>query len=124
MTDIVGNSQQDVIQLKKDVPQANLLLPRSYSPTLSPSVWFGYDGDSPFKDERVRQALSMLVDRDAYNGVIYNTAAFEAEGLPVQPKYNTCITGRPGPYWLDAVAGPTSVKMRSTSLTTEKAEVD
>src|SRR5690606_33613533 len=91
-TDIVENAQQEVVQLKKDVPEANLILPRTYPNTLTPSVWFGYEGDSPFKDQRVRQAFSMLVDRDAFNSVVYNADQFEAEGLPTAARYNTCVT--------------------------------
>lgn len=100
-TDVVQATQQDVIQLKLDAPQANLLLPNSYSPTLSPSIWFGYEGDSPFKDERVRQAFSMLVDREAFADALFNADVFEAEGLGVESRYNTCITAGWGPYWLD-----------------------
>ncbi len=102
MTDLVANAQQEVIQLKKDTgDKSNLWLPNTYPNGLTPSVWFGYEGDSPFKDQRVRQAFSMLVDRDAFNSAIYNSDAFEAAGLGVDPKTNTCITAGWGPYWLD-----------------------
>jgi ABC-type transport system substrate-binding protein len=101
VTDVVANSQQDVIQLKKDVPKANLVLPSSSPTGLTPSIWWGYEGDSPFKDQRVRQAFSMLVDRDGYNSAINNADAFKSAGLAVDAKYNTCITAGWGPYWLD-----------------------
>jgi ABC-type transport system substrate-binding protein len=64
-------------------------------------VWFGYEGDSPFKDPRVRQAFSMLVDRDGYTLAAWNADRFEAEGLGFEAKVNTCITAGWGPYWLD-----------------------
>jgi ABC-type transport system substrate-binding protein len=104
MTDVVETAQQEVIQLKKDVPQANLWLMQSHSPGLSPSVWFGYEGDSPFKDERVRQAFSMLVDREAYADALLNADVFEAEGLGLESRFNTCITAGWGPYWLDPLS--------------------
>jgi ABC-type transport system substrate-binding protein len=100
-TDIVANSQHEVIQLKRDVPQANLILPNSYPTGLTPSVWFGYEGNSPFKDKRVRQAFSMLVDREAFNMAINNADVFEAEGLGIEAKINTVLTAGWGPYWLD-----------------------
>src|SRR5690606_31977831 len=84
-----------------DVPEALLYLPSTYPNSLTPSIWFGYEGDSPFKDQRVRQALSMLIDRDAFNSALYNSDVFEDAGLGVEAKFNTCVTAGWGPYWLD-----------------------
>jgi ABC-type transport system substrate-binding protein len=100
-TDIVANAQQEVVQLKQDVPEANLVLPRTYPNSLTPSIWFGYEGNSPFKDQRVRQAASMLIDREAFNAVIYNADQFDAAGLSTEARFNTCVTAGWGPYWLD-----------------------
>src|SRR5690606_34678494 len=75
-TDVVTNAQEEVIQLTQDVPEALLYLPKTYPNSLTPSIWFGYEGDSPFKDQRVRQALSMLIDRDAFNSALYNSDVF------------------------------------------------
>jgi ABC-type transport system substrate-binding protein len=100
-TDIVANSQESVIQLKRDTPKAVLQLPQSYPTNLTPSVWFGYEGNSPFKDQRVRQAFSMLVDREAFDIAINNADAFKAEGLEQEVQANTCVTAGWGPYWLD-----------------------
>ncbi len=100
-TDIVENSQESVIQLHKDVPKANLYLPNSYPTNLTPSTWFGYEGDSPFKDKRVRQAFSMMVDREAFDSAINNADAFRAEGLGADVATNTALVAGWGPYWLD-----------------------
>jgi ABC-type transport system substrate-binding protein len=100
-TDVVLNAQQEVIQLKKDVPKANLILPNSFPTGLTPSIWFGYEGNSPFKDQRVRQAFSMLIDREGFNSAIDNADAFDAAGLGAEARFNTCITAGWGPYWLD-----------------------
>jgi ABC-type transport system substrate-binding protein len=100
-TDVVANVQQEVTQLKKDLPKANLVLPNSYPTGLTPSVWFGYEGNSPFKDIRVRQAFSMLMDRESFHGAINNADAFAAEGLDAEIRYNTSITAGWGPFWLD-----------------------
>ena len=91
----------DIIQMWKDVPQLNLYQRRTLGNGLSPSVWFGYEGDSPFKDQRVRQAFSMLVDREGYTLAAWNADRFEAEGLGFEAEVNTCITAGWGPYWLD-----------------------
>ena len=100
-TDVVQDSQASVIQLKRDVPKSVLYLPNTYPNSLTPSVWFGYEGDSPFKDVRVRQAFSMMVDREAFQIAIDNTDVFEAEGLGQESQANTCVTAGWGPYWLD-----------------------
>ena len=101
LTDVVTNSQESVIQLHKDAPKAVLYLPNSYPTNLTPSVWFGYEGDSPFKDKRVRQAFSMMVDRQAFDSAINSADVFKAEGLTADVAANTCIVAGWGPYWLD-----------------------
>jgi peptide/nickel transport system substrate-binding protein len=100
-TDVVAASQETVIQLRNDVPRSVLYLPNTYPNSLSPSMWFGYEGNSPFKDVRVRQAFSMLVDREAYDIAINNADTFEKEGLGQEVQANTCVTAGWGPYWLD-----------------------
>lgn len=100
-SDIVINSQESVLQLRKDTPKAVLYVPNSSPTGLTPSIWFGYEGNSPFKDQRVRQAFSMLVDREAFDIAINNADMFKAEGLDTNSPTNTCLTAGWGPYWLD-----------------------
>jgi ABC-type transport system substrate-binding protein len=101
LTDVVAGAQEQVLQMKKDVPQTNVYQPRTLNPSLSPSVWYGYEGDSPFKDVRVRQAFSMMVDRDSFHLALHNADAFEKEGLEAPGFVNTVISSGWGPYWLD-----------------------
>jgi ABC-type transport system substrate-binding protein len=59
--------------------------------------WGNIDGKpSPFLDERVRQALSMSFDRDAYIDAFFNVSKFESEGLPVDTYYFTQMGYVPG----------------------------
>jgi ABC-type transport system substrate-binding protein len=58
--------QEDVVTTKKDVPKTLLRQAEVFGTGISPVITFGYEGDSPFKDTRMRQALSMLIDRDAF----------------------------------------------------------
>jgi ABC-type transport system substrate-binding protein len=62
---------------------------------------FGYDGNSPFKDTRMRQAMSMLVDRDGYVDVIDNKSKFAEQGLDLNYKPCTVLGAGWGDYWLD-----------------------
>jgi ABC-type transport system substrate-binding protein len=91
----------DQIQTKKDVP-ATLM---QQNATWSASIWnglsFGYEGDSPFKDVRVRQAASMLVNRDGYLDALDNRDVFESEGITVPSAINSVVAPGWGDYWLD-----------------------
>lgn len=61
------------------------------------------EGESPFLDERVRQAISMGLDRDAWIDARYNVPALEAEGLPIESRWSSHILANwssPN-YWLD-----------------------
>ena len=63
------------------------------------SIEFGVlptEANKPFKDERVRQALHMAIDRDAYADVFYNVAKFQSEGVAVQNYWYTSIGPAPG----------------------------
>jgi hypothetical protein len=45
------------------------------------SLAFGYEGDSPWKDERLRQAVSLPSDREMMIDVHANRGHYQAEGL-------------------------------------------
>jgi ABC-type transport system substrate-binding protein len=62
---------------------------------------FGYEGDSPFKDVRVRQAVSMSIDRETYNNVVHNLEKLSDEGIDVDVAYNTAVSPGFQAYWLD-----------------------
>ena len=64
--------------------------------------WFyGLDGESPFRDERVRQALQASIDRDLFIDTFYNVPQYETEGLPVETRWNTCVNCSWEGWWLD-----------------------
>jgi ABC-type transport system substrate-binding protein len=48
---------------------------------------FGYVEGSPFRDERVRQAMSMAYDREALSEFFTNKSTLEAQGLPAAAKW-------------------------------------
>jgi ABC-type transport system substrate-binding protein len=44
-------------------------------------MYFGVRPGSPFHDDRVRRAVSMLLDRDLLIDTFYNVDKFRAEGM-------------------------------------------
>ena len=91
------------LRIKKDRPEAQM---RSVSP-LRGNGNMNYVGmsklaASPFeKDVRLRQALSMLIDRDAYIEATNNVAGFRKEGLPIEIGWNTHVPCSWSGLWLD-----------------------
>ncbi len=96
---------EDVIQTKKDLPELVLRQAEAYS-AIPSALIFGYEGDSPFKDPRVRQAVSMSIDRETQADVQGNRDKFRAEGLEVPARFHTVISANWDGYWLD----PTDTK--------------
>jgi ABC-type transport system substrate-binding protein len=81
--DLIGTvSPDEVPNLKKDRSDA-VIDPRK-------TFGFGYlafgepRGDAPWKDERVRWAMSMALDRDAMISAVYNASALDGAGLGVK----------------------------------------
>jgi peptide/nickel transport system substrate-binding protein len=96
-----GGFQLEIVPTHKELPETLI-----YEVPVYPerNIWymtFGYDGNSPFKDVRMRQAMSMLIDRDAYADVIDNRDKFAAQGLELQWKQCTILGAGWGDFWLD-----------------------
>ena len=94
-----GVRQEDIIDVKRELPELDL-----YQTDFDRACWgiyFGLQGDSPFRDSRVRRAVSMLIDRDAWIANFYNTPAFEAAGWPVEIRWHSNISSGYEGYWLD-----------------------
>jgi ABC-type transport system substrate-binding protein len=64
---------------------------------------FGWlpEGRSPFLDERVRQAVSMAIDRDLFIDTVHNVDNFRSEGLPVETRWNSHLNATTEGWWLD-----------------------
>lgn len=99
-TDPLG---EDVMMIKQDEPRIQL-----YQTDFAATAWiliFGQlpAGESPFQDQRVRQAISMGIDRDAWIDAIYNVGGFERDGLPVESRWSTSLLSlwATPDYWLD-----------------------
>ena len=94
-----GVQQQDVLATKRDVPELTMLTAEHAIGWFN--SWFGYQGNSPFKDERMRQAVSMSYDRDGWIDAIFNTSDFKKTGLPVDQRWHSHLTSGLDGWWVD-----------------------
>jgi ABC-type transport system substrate-binding protein len=66
---------------------------------------FGTQGENPYQDERVRQAISMAFDRDLDIDVRYNVEELTNAGIPVAAYWNSHLGARDSyvaaGWWLD-----------------------
>ena len=93
-------SQDDIIETNKAVPGLSLRQLDNYS-TVPSTLGFGYDGDSPWKDERLRQAVSLLIDRETMVDLKTDRGRLVAEGLPVDLRYHTAVAAGWEDFWVD-----------------------
>jgi peptide/nickel transport system substrate-binding protein len=95
---------EDVLQTKRETPAlAMYATDVTANQTRAEFGWKPTPPDkTPFRDERVRQAYSMSLDRDTWIDTFYSVAALEREGLPVDTRWNTVLIadGFEG-WWLD-----------------------
>jgi peptide/nickel transport system substrate-binding protein len=94
-----GVQDTDVLQTKKDIPELTML--QGNFNNLWYNSWFGYNGNSPFKDERVRQAVSMSYDRDLWIDTINNTKQYSDVGLPIQKRIHSHLSSGLDGWWVD-----------------------
>jgi ABC-type transport system substrate-binding protein len=64
-------------------------------------IRFSYLPNAPFRDERVRKAFSMLIDRDLFIETFGNVKGYEAEGIEVPTRWNTAVPCSDEGFWLD-----------------------
>ena len=96
-----GGFQLEIVPTNKDHPETQIFEAPVFPER---NIWymtFGYDGNSPFKDTRMRQAMSMLIDREGYADVIDNRDKFADQGLQLNWKQCTILGAGWGDYWLD-----------------------
>ena len=94
---------EDLFTIKNDEPRLQVYALDLQ--TASSVMTFGWlpEGKSPFLDERVRQAWSMSLDRDAWVDAMFNAAQLESGGIPVETRWNSALPADFGPAagWLD-----------------------
>jgi ABC-type transport system substrate-binding protein len=83
-------SPADILLGMKDVPEAIVRQEAAHEKNGWEMV-FGMENDSPFRDQRVRQAFSMAIDRDSYGEVVENVSTFSDAGLDVDMVHNAVM---------------------------------
>jgi ABC-type transport system substrate-binding protein len=86
-------SAEDILTTKREVPALSLYAWTATTNSTGAAQRFGWlpigGKPSPFLDIRVRRALSMAQDREAYIDAFSSVSRFEADGLPVDTYYYT-----------------------------------
>jgi ABC-type transport system substrate-binding protein len=91
---------EDIVPTKRELPDLLLALEERFSSGTN-YLSFGYEGTSPFKDVRVRQAFSMLLDSEAFADAIENAGQFRDAGIEPPIARPTVLYPGHGDYWLD-----------------------
>jgi ABC-type transport system substrate-binding protein len=96
-----GLTQEDVLPVKERHPE--MLLTHNLAAIKAPQFQFfqfSMKPDGAFRDARLRQAVSMLIDRGAIVDTFYNVPNFRAAGLPAEGLWHTHdYAGQPN--WID-----------------------
>ena len=99
-----GPSQDQVLLLKNENPGINLVPQYNLNSrgTTSQVINFSKRENSPLKDARIRQAASMVFDRDTFIDVFYNVSGFADAGIDVPYEWNSHVAASWGDkYWID-----------------------
>ena len=91
--------QQDIVDTHKGQPE--LLLDKNAFGRTNWLLYFGLQPGSPFLDERVRQAASMLIDRDTWIDTFNNVSNFNKAGYGVNVRWHSHISSGNEGIWLD-----------------------
>jgi peptide/nickel transport system substrate-binding protein len=95
---------EDVLPLKREEPRISVYQGSLNSAGVVGNILaFGWmpEGKTPLLDERVRQAMSMAMDRDTYLDTFHNVNQFRAEGVPVQSRWHSHLIATQEGWWLD-----------------------
>ncbi len=97
--DAAGITSDDIVDVKTSMKTINL---DGVVPANTSQVFFDSDPNSPWaKDPRVKQAMSMAIDREGLMNLGYNVKSLKAEGLAVSDRWNNLLPVGLERFWLD-----------------------
>ena len=95
--------QEDIISTKEEIPELDV-----WQEPVQKGNWgiaFGLRPGSIWRDQRARQALSMLIDRELINDTFYDLTAFRDKGWPTKARiHGMGISSGYNDYWVDPKA--------------------
>jgi peptide/nickel transport system substrate-binding protein len=91
---------EEILRVKRSHPQMELTQDNWLPPNSSWVYGLSDLPGSPFKDKRLRQAISMIVDRDAIIEIEQAPSVFEKEGFSVPTRWHGFI-GAAEAWWLN-----------------------
>jgi ABC-type transport system substrate-binding protein len=93
--------QEEIVETKLSAPSLDMMLQDGFTQAASSIIFFSFKPGSIFRDDRVRQAMSMLFDRDLYIDTVFNAPRFESQGLPVDRRWASVLPVGEDEFWLD-----------------------
>ncbi|MEE8336652.1 MAG: ABC transporter substrate-binding protein [Dehalococcoidia bacterium] len=95
-----GVNQQDLVNTVEELPYLNIF--QGDWPRGNWQIYFGLRPGSPFRDERVRRAVSTMIDRDLITETFYGLGDLREAGWPVELRtHSVGVAGGYGPFWVD-----------------------
>jgi ABC-type transport system substrate-binding protein len=92
--------QEDILPLKREVPEIIIQENDSFVAS-GPHIMFGFRSGSPFNDERVREAVSMLIDREIYIDTFWNIQGYIDEGIDPEIRWQSHLPTAWSGIWMD-----------------------
>jgi peptide/nickel transport system substrate-binding protein len=97
---------EDVLPLKREEPRINVYLGDLGSAGVVGAIlafgWQPIDGKpTPMTDERVRQAMSMAIDRDTYLDTFHNISSLAKEGVEIDSRWDSHLISSQEGWWLN-----------------------
>jgi len=117
--DVSGN---DLGRVKDTLKSAQVIVREA----VLPASYITFDGsaraaNAPWRDPRVRKAMSMAIDRDSLLDAAYNVKDVEKLGLKVERRWNNDMPSFESGYWLDP-QGKFQIKASDPKVSADNAK--
>lgn len=120
-SDVLADFQEDIVATKKEHVETSMMQIPRFPERVIYFMTFGWEEGSPFRDERMRQAVAMTIDREAFADVIDNRDRFAEDGIEVPVRWNSVVAGGWAPYWLDPTSSDFGENAKYLELHVEDA---
>ena len=85
----IGVQPEDIVTTKEEIPELELM--QTGFSTQIQRIGFGVAENSPFADERMRQAWMMTLDRQLFLETVRNVPQFEDLGVPIDVSWESGV---------------------------------